>query len=54
MPLSTRPADPRDNQFLALALVSEADVLVSGDEDLLVLHPWRGMSIVTPADFLGG
>jgi putative PIN family toxin of toxin-antitoxin system len=45
--------DPRDNQFLALALVSEADALVSSDEDLLVLHPWRGIPIVTPAEFLG-
>lgn len=44
--------DPRDNQFLALALVAEADVLVSSDEDLLVMHPWRGITIVTPGDFL--
>jgi putative PIN family toxin of toxin-antitoxin system len=46
--------DPRDNQFLALALVAEADVLVSSDEDLLVLHPWRGIPIVRPAEFLAG
>jgi uncharacterized protein len=46
--------DSRDNQFPALALVSEADALVSSDEDLLVLHPWRGMPIITPAEFLGG
>jgi putative PIN family toxin of toxin-antitoxin system len=45
--------DLKDNQFLSLALVSEADVLVSSDEDLLVLHPWRGTPIVTPAEFLG-
>jgi uncharacterized protein len=44
--------DSRDNQFLALALAAEADVMVSSDEDLLVLHPWRGMPIVTPAEFL--
>jgi putative PIN family toxin of toxin-antitoxin system len=44
--------DSRDNQFLASALVAEADVLVSSDEDLLVLHPWRGIPIVTPAEFL--
>jgi putative PIN family toxin of toxin-antitoxin system len=44
--------DPKDNQFLALALAAEAEVLVSGDEDLLVLHPWRGLPIVTPAEFL--
>jgi putative PIN family toxin of toxin-antitoxin system len=44
--------DPRDNQFLALALVCEADVLISSDEDLLVLHPWRGMPIMMPGEFL--
>ena len=44
--------DPKDNQFLALAQVAEADVLVSSDEDLLVLHPCRGIPILTPAKFL--
>lgn len=44
--------DPRDNQFLALALAAEADIVVSSDEDLLVLHPWRAIPIVTPAEFL--
>jgi putative PIN family toxin of toxin-antitoxin system len=44
--------DPRDDKFLALAPASEADALVSSDEDLLVLHPWRGIPIMTPAEFL--
>jgi uncharacterized protein len=44
--------DPKDNQFLALAFVAEADVLVSSDEDLLVMNPWRGITIMTPGDFL--
>lgn len=44
--------DPKDNLFLALALVAEVDLLVSSDEDLLVLHPWRSIAIVTPAEFL--
>jgi putative PIN family toxin of toxin-antitoxin system len=44
--------DPEDNKFLALALVAEADLLVSSDEDLLVMNTWRGITIVTPADFL--
>jgi putative PIN family toxin of toxin-antitoxin system len=43
--------DPSDTKFLALALASEADTLVSSDEDLLVLHPWRGIPILTPAQF---
>lgn len=48
----TQCRDPKDDQFLALALACEADVLVSSDADLLVLHPWRGVPIVTPGDFL--
>jgi uncharacterized protein len=44
--------DPKDSQFLALAMVSEASLLVSSDEDLLVLHPWHGISILTPSAFL--
>ena len=46
--------DPKDNQFLALALVAEADVIVSSDQDLLVMNPWNGVPIVTPAEFLSG
>jgi putative PIN family toxin of toxin-antitoxin system len=44
--------DPKDTKFLALALAAEADALVSSDDDLLVLHPWRGISIITPGQFL--
>jgi uncharacterized protein len=44
--------DPRDTQFLALALTAEADALVSSDEDLLIMHPWRGIPIMTPTEFL--
>jgi uncharacterized protein len=44
--------DPRDTKFLAVALVAEADALVSSDDDLLVLHPWRGIDILTPLQFV--
>lgn len=44
--------DPKDDKFLALALSGGAEVIVSGDGDLLVLHPFRGVSILTPAAFL--
>jgi len=40
--------DPKDNMVLELAVSGEADVIVSGDKDLLVLHPFRGISIFTP------
>jgi putative PIN family toxin of toxin-antitoxin system len=45
--------DPKDNMFLALAAASEAEILVSSDEDLLVLDPWHGVRIVRPAESLG-
>jgi len=44
--------DPRDNKFLELAISGDAECIVSGDQDLLVLHPFRGISIVTPRGFL--
>lgn len=44
--------DPKDNKFLALAQVCNADALVSSDDDLLVLNPWRGVPVLTPAAFL--
>jgi len=46
--------DPRDNKFLELAVSGGAVCLVSGDQDLLVLHPFRGIPIVTPRGFLDG
>ena len=44
--------DPDDNQVLALALDSGSDYIITGDRDLLVLHPWRGVKIVPPHTFL--
>jgi putative PIN family toxin of toxin-antitoxin system len=44
--------DLSDNKFLELALSGGADVIVTGDADLLCLHPWRGIAILSPADYL--
>lgn len=44
--------DPKDNQFLAVAFVAGAEVIVSSDEDLLVLNPWCGIAVVTAGEFL--
>jgi putative PIN family toxin of toxin-antitoxin system len=44
--------DIKDNQFLALSQACAATVLVSSDADLLVLHPWHDIPILTPAAFL--
>ena len=45
--------DPRDDQFLELALAGRADFLLTGDTDLLTLHPFRGTAILTSAAYLG-
>ena len=44
--------DATDNKFLALVQVCQANVLVSSDDDLLVLNPWRGVPVLRPAEFL--
>ena len=44
--------DPDDDHVLGCALATSAKVLVTGDRDLLSLHPFRGIAIVTPAAFL--
>ncbi len=44
--------DPKDNKFLELALSGNANGIISGDNDLLVLHPFRTIPIVTPRFFL--
>jgi putative PIN family toxin of toxin-antitoxin system len=44
--------DSDDNAVLEAAVAAKADFIVSGDEDLLVLHPFEGIPIVGPADFL--
>lgn len=44
--------DPKDNMLLELAVSGNADYLVTGDKDLLVLDPFRGIRIVSPLDFL--
>ena len=44
--------DPNDNKFLEMAVSGGATHLVTGDDDLLVLHPFRGVAIVTPQAFL--
>ncbi|MEI6802047.1 MAG: putative toxin-antitoxin system toxin component, PIN family [Burkholderiales bacterium] len=50
--------DPKDNQFLELAVSANADVLVSSDLHLLEMNPFRGVEIIRLTDFknaiLGG
>lgn len=49
----TECRDPKDDMYLELALASQAEVIVSSDSDLLVLHPCRGVRILRPAENLG-
>jgi uncharacterized protein len=44
--------DPKDNQYLELAVSGRADCIVTGDEDLLVLNPFRDIKILTAQAFL--
>lgn len=44
--------DAKDDKYLELALAANAHTLVSSDSDLLVLHPWRGVKILRPAEYL--
>ncbi len=43
--------DPDDDQILATALAAQAECIVSGDKDLLVLHSYQDIEIVSPSDF---
>jgi uncharacterized protein len=46
--------DAKDNQFLELAETANAEMILSSDADLTVLHPWRGIPILPPSAFLVG
>ena len=44
--------DPKDNKILELAVAANASSIITGDKDLLVLHPFRGIPILNATDFL--
>jgi len=43
--------DPKDDAVVACAKEGEADYLVSGDQDLLVLDEYEGIQVITPRQF---
>lgn len=56
IPITQRIAacrDRKDDKFLDVALNGEAHLILTGDQDLLELHPFHGIEVVGPADFLG-
>ena len=42
--------DADDDAVLACALAAKAHIIATGDKDLLVLHPFRGINILNPAE----
>jgi len=44
--------DRKDNKFLEVALNGSADVIITGDKDLLAMNPWRGIEILSPHDYM--
>lgn len=43
----------KDDKFLEVALNGRADVIITGDADLLGMHPWREVAVLSPVHFLG-
>jgi len=44
--------DPKDDKILELALAAHAKLVISGDQDLLILNPFKEISIITASSFL--
>ncbi|NKQ34291.1 MAG: putative toxin-antitoxin system toxin component, PIN family [Chloroflexi bacterium] len=44
--------DEQDNKLLELAVTGQSDALVTNDSDLLVLHPFQNIPILSVTDFL--
>jgi putative PIN family toxin of toxin-antitoxin system len=44
--------DPKDDMLLELAVAGKADFIVTGDDHLLRLNPFRGITILTPMAYL--
>ena len=45
-------SDPKDDKFLEVALNGSADMITTGDTDLLAMNLWRGVEILSPANCL--
>jgi hypothetical protein len=48
----TECRDPKDDKFLELAINGKANLIISGDKDLQILNPFRGIDILSPREFL--
>ena len=44
--------DRKDDKFLELAVNGKADYIITGDQDLLLLHPFQNIVIISVSDYL--
>ena len=44
--------DRKDDKFLELAVNGQADYIITGDQDLLVLNPFQNIAIISVSDYL--
>jgi putative PIN family toxin of toxin-antitoxin system len=44
--------DPKDDKFLSLAVSANASLLLTNDDHLLRLHPFQGVNILKPQQYL--
>ena len=44
--------DPKDNKFLELAVCANAACIITGDNDLLILNPYRNIPIINASFFV--
>jgi putative PIN family toxin of toxin-antitoxin system len=51
-PIERTVRDADDDAVIATALAAKADVIATGDSDLLVLHPWQDIQILNATDTL--
>lgn len=50
--VSAECRDPRDDKLLEVALNGRAELILTGDADLLLMNPWRKVEVLSPAGFL--
>lgn len=43
--------DPKDDKFLELAVNGQASHIITGDTDLLILHPFQNVAVLNPRSF---
>lgn len=53
VPVADCTADYEDNRILELALAGNAALIISADQHLLELSPWRGIPVIEPHEFVG-